>query len=251
MLGKIIKYDMKDGWRKLGPLYGLTLAMALVLGLSGKFAPSGGLNTMAIIGYTVFATAVTIMTLVYLISVYRKNLLGDQAHFVLTLPVEVSTQIWGKVISSFLWLAISRIFLLLSITVIAAPEMNDVKINVSFNDLVKAFNEIPVHDSGRIAGAVLSVIALAIIVDFVLIITIYAALTVGHLASSHRGLVSVAVAFVLMVCEIIAAGKIINKVGFTGSGAMELVIPLLVGAAIFAALFLLTDYLVRNKLDLE
>ena len=246
MLGKIIKYDMKDGWRKLGPLYGLTLAMALVLGRSGKFAPSGGLNTMAIIGYTAFATAVTIMTLVHLISVYRKNLLGDQAHFVLTLPVEVSTQIWGKVISSFLWLAISRIFLLLSITVIAAPE-----INVSFNDLVKAFNEIPVHDSGRIAGAVLSAIALAIIVDFVLIITIYAALTVGHLASSHRGLVSVAVAFVLMVCEIIAAGKIINTVGFTGSGAMELVIPLLVGAAIFAALFLLTDYLVRNKLDLE
>ena len=251
MLGKIIKYDMKDGWRKLGPLYGLTLAMALVLGLSGKFAPSGGLNTMAIIGYTAFATAVTIMTLVYLISVYRKNLLGDQAHFTLTLPVEISTQIWGKLISSFLWLTISKVFGFLSILVIAAPELNDVKMDVNYKDVMRALKELHIQEQGRIAAILLSAIALAIIVDFVLIITIYAALTVGHLASSHRGLVSVAVAFVLMVCEIIAAGKIINTVGFTGSGAMELVMPLLVGAAIFAALFLLTDYLVRNKLDLE
>ena len=230
MLGKIIKYDMKDGWRKLGPLYGLTLAMALVLGLSGKFAPSGGLNTMAIIGYTVFATAVDIMTIVYIVSVYRKNLLGDQAHFTLTLPVEISTQIWGKLISSFLWLVISKVFGLLSILVIAAPELNDVKMDVNYKDVM---------------------IALVIVGYFVLIITIYAALTIGHLASSHRGLISVAVAFALLVCELVIAVKVIDTVGFTGRGAMEIVIPLLVGAAMFAGLFLLTDYLMRNKLNLE
>lgn len=251
MLGKIIKYDMKDGWRKLGPLYGLTLAMALVLGLSGKFAPSGGLNTMAIIGYTVFSTAVAIMTIVYIVSVYRKNLLGDQAHFTLTLPVEISTQIWGKLISSFLWVIISNVFGLLSILVITAPELNDVKMDVNYKDVMRALKELHIQEQGRIAAILLSAIALAIVGYFVLIITIYAALTIGHLASSHRGLISVAVAFALLVCELVIAVKVVDTVGFTGMGAMEIVIPLLVGAAMFAGLFLLTDYLMRNKLNLE
>ena len=60
-----------------------------------------------------------------------------------------------------------------------------------------------------------------------------------------------AVAFALLVCELIIAVKVIDTVGFTGMRAMEIVIPLLVGAAMFAGLFLLTDYLMRNKLNLE
>lgn len=146
---------------------------------------------------------------------------------------------------------ISNVFGLLSILVIAAPELNDVKMDVNYKDVMRALKELPIQEQGRIAAILLSAIALAIVAYFVLIITIYAALTIGHLASSHRGLISVAVAFALLVCELVIAEKVIDTVGFTGRGAMEIVIPLLVGAAMFAGLFLLTDYLMRNKLNLE
>ena len=80
---------------------------------------------------------------------------------------------------------------------------------------------------------------------------IYAAETIGHLVRKYRALLSVAAFLVMFIIEVNITVKLFSVPTDVHSVGIFLGVNIAITTAFFAVLFLITNYLLKNKIDLD
>jgi hypothetical protein len=122
MLGKLIKYEFKATARLFLYAYLAIIVLAAVNLVLEKASGSdvtifegifGGLFALAII-------AVSVITLVVIVVRYYRNLLGNEGYLMFTLPVKTHSLILSKLIVGFVWTVATAAVCILGVLIISA-----------------------------------------------------------------------------------------------------------------------------------
>ena len=116
-IGKVIKYDLKHSSKRLLPLYGVLLILGLLVGIfispdrfnlwDSEFYTLGSrdfITISLIIAYAIFSCVAEVMTIVAIARRFKQSMLEEEAYMNLSLPVTMGEHLWGKFITSFIWL---------------------------------------------------------------------------------------------------------------------------------------------------
>lgn len=242
MLGHLLKYDIRWTGRRMLPLYGLIIAVTAAMRIMDLIKVGGPVSTLLQIGYVVLVTAIFVMTLV-VIDRGIKNLLGDQGYLFLTLPVNTSTHRWSKIINGLLWVILSMITGFITIIIMTPYESGEffsLDSNLQWSSELTRYT---VYGAGIIIWMLLA-LSLGILM-------IYAAETIGHLVRKYRALLSVAAFLVMFIIEVNITVKLFSVPTDVHSVGIFLGVNIAITTAFFAVLFLITNYLLKNKIDLD
>lgn len=196
MLSKVLKYDFKAMGRILPLFYIALLFSTLIFGINLRFIPEQtvvGSILWSLSGslYGIILIATAVVTLVVIISRYKKSLLGDSGYYMLTLPVKMETHIASKTISAVIWTLFSLIVAALSMMLIGIITYRG---NI-FDVLRHIYEELLELSGNDLFFLIILMIEFAIIGVLSIIkttLTIYAALTFGQASRNHNNLLAVA-----------------------------------------------------------
>lgn len=275
MLGKLLKYEFKATGRTLFPLYCVLLAFAVIikLFLLGGYSnqpPSdnfkGILFVISILGYGFSMAAIFVVTFFIIIQRFYKNLLGDEGYLMHTLPVAPWQNIMSKLLAAMAWTIVSGIVALLTIFIFSLGTIPYLEILALLPDsLIRVIDETGVKIFLFIIEGILIVLS-QMALSFTLI---YASISLGHLFNKRKILASFA-AFIglnIIMNTIIGFGSTvlsfinIRNIDINLSSNdpnvilsmlnTGLLVGILVNLLFFAGYFAITNYVVKNKLNLE
>lgn len=200
MLGKLFRYEWKATGRILFPLYGAALLMGLVSALFFHFFPRFNwenftfMRVAAVIAGVMFFCLIAAslgMSLVFSILRFKRNLLGNEGYLMNTLPVSTWHNVGAK-------LMVAVIFQWLSLLVAAASGILFIVVGSS-QGLLAFFQELPImfHQLFQYMTfdwwlLIIEGIILMLLVTVDMNVMFYAAISVGHSATDHKVLKSVA-----------------------------------------------------------
>lgn len=266
MLKKLMKYEVRATGRMLLPLYGALIAFAIInkiffldtaplSNITSEFL--GGIPAaISIFAYGCIMAAVFIVTLFIIIQRFYKNLLGDEGYLMNTLPVETWKNISSKLIVAILWSIVSGFIAILSIFIMV--------FNIEiFSEFFPILAELLSNAYSRF-GLNPYILGIEIIICGLLqlsmnILMIYSSISLGHLFNKRRILCSFG-AFIILN---LIMNTLASIIGLTYTKAIpDISNPLttihsviLGGIALnlifFVAYFMLTNYIIKNKLNLE
>ena len=106
MLSKLLKYEFKATGRIYGGLYLAILAAAALLGAFFRFPALVSDFPFAVVTivYLMLCVAIAVITALTIIQRFTRNLLGREGYLMHTLPVTPAQLILSKLISSMVWL---------------------------------------------------------------------------------------------------------------------------------------------------
>lgn len=261
MLNKLMKYELKATSRLLVPLYLILLVMSIVNRFVFKLDEFGG--TAGVIGqflvviYITTIFAVLIVTVIYMIVRFYKNLLTDEGYLMFTLPVKTHQHITSKLLITLFWTIVSIAAVLISLFVaFASPETlpyvsNGIKEVIA--ELNKAFN-------GSAALLFIEFIVMMLLSLVVNILLIYVSIAVGQLFTKHKIIGSFAAYMIiytilqfLLIIIMIPFGIFVSKQQPEISSLPHVVLPIamVVVAAGGACFYFLTNYIFTKKLNLD
>jgi hypothetical protein len=268
MLGKLMKYEIKATGRTLIPLYIALLAFAIInkifigTGLSDKLKGFGSIPfILSIFGYGCTMAAVFIVTFFVIIQRFYKNLLGDEGYLMNTLPVTTITNITSKISIATFWNIVSGFVAVLSIIIMA---FNPDAFSQFFREVFRALSEGYAELGVQLYIVIIEVI-IAILIYLVKSVTmIYASISIGHLFSKHRILSSFGAFIVLNLITTAISSALGITFSHSNLASMfhninnsSLPVHLFLGFLIllnlvfFIAYFIITNYILKNKLNLE
>ena len=258
MLRKLMKYEFKATGRIMLPLYGALIGFAIInkifIGTQTNMAEVnmdflGGIPAViTMMGYMVTMVAVFVGTLFITVQRFYKNLFGDEGYLMNTIPVKSSQNIVNKLIVSIVWTIISGFIAAISIFVMAYEPGIFKEIIAGFKNI---YPEIGLNIVGIIEFIIFGIIALAH-----QIIMLYASLSIGQLFKSKKLLGAFAGFMIISIVQqaivgigtaiLFASGNFINI-----SPQYALLCAIFIGLFFFTILFCITNYILKNKLNLE
>lgn len=267
MLSKLIGYEFRATRRIFFPAYLALLALSVLNAVS--FAMTSHLDSLSLpsgilmVVYVVVIAAVAILSMAYMIVRFYQNLLGDEGYLMFTLPARPWQLLWSKAIVSTVWMTASVILSGISIMIvtfgglIADGEFGDFvqEILILWNRLESQFG------SGFLVGVSLEAIVCALCYVIVFCMQVYAALSLGQLFHRFR----LGMSFVMfVVCSVVEqvvftllgnVADALNLLPMAWDGPTSAVIVILVmilWSAITAAVyFMISNYLLSRKLNLQ
>ncbi len=269
MLGKLLKYDIKATARMFLPLYLTILVVATInrfffaipnLG-EKSFSFSSFAMVISMFVYVTLMIGMVLMTLIVLIQRFYKNLLGDEGYLMFTLPVQSWSHIFSKLTISMLWTVVSGIVAFCSILIISSKDIFTPQI---YKELSMLINEFRIFFGASAYLVSFEVIILGILGIASTILTIYAAIALGHLFNKYKLVASFGMYIVLKTISqifmtlfaVIFSGLSIFQVesNFVPSATQIcafLLLPILYYGVITVVYFVLTNYILKKKLNLE
>lgn len=268
MLTKLLKYEFKATARTYGTIY---LALLFVAGLLGftfrvenDFTESRVFDVLFTL-YDLLAVALVVVTIITVIHRFTRNLLGREGYLMHTLPVTEAQLVGSKLISSAVWLLASAVVGVVSLVVMFCVGADFT--NLNFSNLWDDWAALRTSFEGDLLAILLWTALLCYVRTLCTMLCIYAACMVGHLFRAHNGVASVG-AFFLMSWGQGRVENLLNAGGFVrilmGSAGDTIVSEaanhstLIFFAASFAitavfgaVYFILTCWLMKNKLNLE
>ncbi len=288
MLGKLLKYEFRATARVFLPMYVLLLVMSvvarLIYGAQMTQAQGTLLNiltvvvTVAVIGLLV---AVAVVTLLLICRRFWNNLLGREGYLMNVLPVSTAAHVWAKLIAAAVWTIASAVFCVAALYIMLS-RLAEVG---SFRELwetARALWDIlreygVAGQAGVLIGETVACILLTLLVD---VLKIYASMSIGQLANKHRIWASVGAYFGIGIAQSIIVSRILMLRAIHYSGAKlgtglhveisgealevfddirtalpaintELIWMLLVNLAFSVALFIVTERLLKKRLNLQ
>lgn len=193
MLSKLMYHEFKATRRVFFPAYGIMLALAVISSvfmlLSGKLNQLMTPFFLLLTAYVLSLFAVGVLSFVYMIVRFYKNLLCDEGYLMFTLPATPAQLIWSKCIVSTIWMVISTILCVVTFMILMLPIMFGTyvqsdfallqAIHMGFQQLIQSFG---IH--------LVTIPILLIILGIVYIANscmhIYACLAIGGLFNKHR-----------------------------------------------------------------
>jgi hypothetical protein len=106
MLGKLLKYEVKDTSRIIPFFYLITVVLAIISFMAVKIGLEWFKVTSSILLLLV-GIAVVIVTLVVIVMRFHKNIYSNEGYLSLTLPVKPHLHLVSKTIVSYVWMLLS------------------------------------------------------------------------------------------------------------------------------------------------
>jgi len=265
MLKKLLKYEIKATARGFLPLYLAVLIFGFInrflnpfktVETSSSFSIQTILSMFSMFLYFALIFGIIVMTFVIMIQRFYKNLLGDEGYLMFTLPVKPWQHIISKLLVSMLWIILSFLTVICSITIIA-------NINNFFGEISNIINIIR-NQIGN-AGLILILIYPLVAITYS-IITIYDSIALGHLFSKHKLLASFGAYIMLYTISQIVSGVFMLLYASTNfnlftnpAAAAPTPAQITIFAVFFICLFILlaagnfilTNLILKKKLNLE
>ena len=257
MLSKLLKYEFKSTGRTFGLCYAGVVAAALLLRILGLLSDSIGfsdtlprsvvlftefLTGLSGVAYAVMIVAVCVITFLLILQRFYKNLLSGEGYLMHTLPVRPWQHIASKLIAAVVWTVLSFFVVCVSVLVLCAD-----------HTLLPGF----VQEMAELVSLAVS------------ILQIYAAIMLGHQADKHRIAMAVVAYFViqfalsiLMYALILmglfvpegiwfAVGSMLDSMGVAGLTSTMLLGVTAANVVLGAIFFVVTEFLMRRRLNLE
>lgn len=203
MLSKLMYHEFKATRRVFFPAYGIMLALAVISSvfmlLSDKLHQMTTPLVLLLTAYGLSLFAVGVLSFVYMIVRFYKNLMCDEGYLMFTLPVTPAQLIWSKCIVSTIWMVVSTILCIVTLGILLIPLMLGTvsaadasfwqTIHLGFQYIAQAYG---IH---AITFPIL-LIVLGIVYIANSCMHIYACLAVGGLFNKHR-LGAAVIAFII------------------------------------------------------
>lgn len=269
MLGKLLKYEIKATARLFLPLY-LTILVFAAINRFFFAMPNIGEKslyfsnlaaTISMIIYVTLMVGLVLMTLIVLIQRFYKNLLGDEGYLMFTLPVQSWSHILSKLTISMLWTVVSGVVALFSILIISSK---GISIPEFYKELLMGFIRFSQYFGASTYLMSLEAIVLGLLALASTILTIYAAIALGHLFNKHKLLASFGMYIALKTISQILMSLFAFIFWNQALLGMEsnfmpsvlqvntfMLISILYFGVITAGYFVLTNYILKRKLNLE
>lgn len=279
MLGKLFKHDMRQISKIMLPfmilVFGTTILGTAALKFAGEIyyyfedniiRNLLGSSLYLIFGFSVAALfAYMVLDIILAVSRYYKNFFSDEGYLTFTLPVKSSTLIFSKLWATFSWSIISAVVaiacILIYLTFGAAPVGK--AINVVFwqwlkdvlVSLIRFFSDFNVSE----AFIVVEAVALGLVSAIQGILALFLPITIGSIiAQKHKILASIGFYFLIHI-----AVSIVTTIVTTFILAVNLhdsadffihiyfISRIFVYATVMVTEFLITNYLIKKKLNLQ
>lgn len=256
MLRKLMKYEFKATGRIMLPLYGALLGFSIInkIFIGTNMAEVnmdflGGIPAaITMIGYIVTMVAVFVGTLFITVQRFYKNLFGDEGYLMNTIPVKSSHNIVNKLIVSMVWTIISGFIAATSIFVMAYEPGALKEIIREFKNI---YPEIGLNAFGIIEFVIFGIVSLAH-----QIMVLYASLSIGQLFKSKKLLGGFAGFMMISIAQQSIVGIVMTILVASNSfiflsSHYAILCAIIVCLIFFAILFCITNYIMKNKLNLE
>ena len=243
MFGTLMKYELKSLLKGLLPLYGAILAVALINAVMASFGIGNSIDGLpqvtAIMLYFGLCVAVAVVTFLVIIQRFYKGLLGQEGYLMFTLPVPTWQLTLSKLLGAVITTILSGIVGMLSILILGS-------LNINWTLDATLF--------------VIELIVLMLVGVAAMILEIYVAMALGHLANKHRIAMSFVWFVVLQTVLSFLTGLSAMALGYSpffpafyanlsAHGMMwMMILPCLIEAAVF---YFGTTWILKNKLNLE
>jgi len=271
MLSKLLKYEFRATGRMFLPAYGVLIIMAFIQRIMMELKVFSSNNvvvtilSMIVPGIFIAAiVAVGVITLVAMIDRFYKNLLGREGYLMFTLPVSSAQLIWSKIIAASLWTILSFISGILAFLIVFwQPQY----INEFFYEIRALISELSIYGTGNIFMYFIEILILTISSIVTFILMVYLCMAIGQLSEKHRGICAfgafIGINIILNnVIVAIFAGvskhidfsgihNLINSLTYSSQIHLSLVVAIMVMLIQAAIYFLITRYILTNKLNLE
>lgn len=257
MFGKLMKYELKSLLKGLLPLYGAILAVALINAVMASFGIGNSIDGLpqvtAIMLYFGLCVAVAVVTFLVIIQRFYKGLLGQEGYLMFTLPVPTWQLTLSKLLGAVITTILSGIVGILSILILGS-------LNINWGPFFRDFADIFPHWTLDATLFIIELIVLMLVGVAAMILEIYVAMALGHLANKHRIAMSFVWFVVLQTVLSFLTGLSAMALSYwpffpafyanlSAHGMMwMLILPCLIEAAVF---YFGTTWILKNKLNLE
>ncbi len=271
MLTKLLKYEFKATARGILPIYAALLGFALIVRIFvtnntiiGNAFLSNLFKTLSAFLYGATLGAMVVATLLLIIQRFYKNLLGDEGYLMHTLPVSTNKNIMSKLISSTIWCCFSIIIGILSIIILFSTK--DFLFSF-FSEFSNLMSECFLRFKFCIILVIIEIIIATLLQFASNIILIYSSISIGHLLPKMKVLGSFAaylalnvalstvvysfmkVYFFIPYLQTFFDNLALNSpITFFHVVMLILIAINLIQIIIF---YILTHYILKNKLNLE
>lgn len=215
MLGKLLKHELKATSRLLLPMFLIlavfTVMNRIVLSLNiykGVLAAISGFITFA---YGASILAVIIITSVFVIYRFYKNLMTDEGYLMFTLPVKPSELINSKLLVAILWTTVAIVAIFASLFGVFSGSRHFPVIMDAFGTI---FEQLSYYLGSYITLFYIEFVVLLILSIIGSILMIYVSVAIGQLINGHKLLGSIGAYIVLSI--------IIQVVSTVGLGVVSL-----------------------------
>lgn len=261
MLAKLIKYEMKATSRILVPLYLILFFMSIVNRFIFKMSDDGkvlGLfNQFMVLTYILSIFIVLIVTFIYMIVRFYRNLLTDEGYLMFTLPVKTHQHITSKLLVTIFWSIISFAAVLLSLFIAFATVDSIPLISSGIKEAIESM-------SNELGGNWI-MMSIELLIMFILgiisnILFIYVSIAVGQLFGKHKIIGSFAAYIIiytalqfLMMLLLIPAGFYFSNNPPDASFIPRVFFPVSIAITALGCVcfFAATNYIFKRKLNLD
>lgn len=267
MLGKLLKYEMKATSKIFIPMYIVIILISVVnftFMRNNIFIKAQNILQMVIMALYI---GITVITIIVTTERFRKNLLGNEGYLMFTIPVKHRSIITSKFIVGLVWGSLSTIITFISAKIISNGYYTSTESIFFGEDSSFYVNNISVTGSDLTTNnehfiVILFVLILLLSMYSVFIFIIYSSLSIGQLSifNKSKDLMSIVAFLGISLCLSIYY-KVINNIGvnlnsldnleFIDAFRKIITIGITQNVVVIIALFILTDYLLSKKLNLD
>lgn len=260
MLGKLIKYEFKSTLRIFLPLYGVIIGFTLIRKLLDildiEFFFSDGILVTT---YVLMTVGIIALTFIMGILRFYKNILGSEGYLMNTLPVKSWQLVFSKLFTSVCWFFGSLLVLISSVLIQLSTKglLGDI-----WNGGKMLWDSM-LQEFGWQGGLLLGELGLMLIIYACYgFLMVYCAMVIGHLFNSNRIIFSfvayIGLYFIVQVISLVT--MLVYGFGFAGGlafldrgevGLTLLTIQLVMSGIISVAFYLVTNFIVKKRLNLE
>ena len=269
MLNKLLKHEFRATGRILVPVLGVVALLIVMANLSVRLvsqAQSGFLSVLCVLVIVLAFIGVILSEIVPVIVMvirFYRNLLSNEGYLMHTLPVNVHGLVWSKLIVSLVWVLITNLvlFLMGALSALIQAGTDLAEIFRGFPTLAQLADMLPGVTKGDLTLLLVEIAVLMILAGLVSCLHFYAAMSLGHMFSKDKILLSVVFFVVIQIVfnmvgnllglegirrtvEMMTAVNTVHSIQTAGAGVMLLL------ALQGAVLYLLTVLGLRKGLNL-
>lgn len=256
MLGKLMKYEFRSSGRLFILIYAAILAVAFIGGLvvNGNVHVEMSIPFFILcLLYIFLIMALTVITIIVIVTRFYKNLLSQEGYLMHVLPVHSWNHVVSKLVTAVVWIVLAFAVIILSGMLFIAG-------SGSFEAFREAFQTEMVGNMLEQWGSEMALVIVAMLVYFIrIVLQFYVSMAVGASANRRKILYSflVYIATVIVLNVIIALTRqstFVQVVDAQGNGIIQnmAIINGMVFDGICAVIFyILTVVFLKRRLNLE